>query len=232
MLLIELMIAAVIALVVLSAVLTVYGATVRHSRLQRPWARLHQQLYGMVHLIGRDLRRAGYWHFDPARHSPVENPFQDATNRLRSGAFPGEPADSCVLLAYDLDADGLVGVGRCRNRHCPPLSDDSNVEQFGFRLHNGALQSRYAGTGLDCGSGYWQALNDPAIEITHLQFTLHAHCINLTDPDAACRGSAPRLVQRVVRVSVGARLRNRPETEIGRVRWITVRNDRLVEGHR
>jgi prepilin peptidase dependent protein B len=183
-----------------------------------------------LHLIGRDLRRAGYWHFDPAQRSPAENPFQNDENHLRSGALPDEGAESCILLAYDLDADGLVGIGQCRNGHCPPLSDDDNVEQFGFRLRNRAVQSRYGGTGLACGSGYWQSLNDPDIEITQLRFGLHAHCINLAQADDPCRESLPQLIQRVASIGIGARIRNQPETEISLVHWITVRNDQLLEG--
>jgi prepilin-type N-terminal cleavage/methylation domain-containing protein len=228
--LVELMIAGTIALVALSAVVTVYSATARHSTLQLQAAHLQQQVQGIAHLIGRDLRRAGYWHFDPAQHSPVENPFQNGENRLRSDASPDEGAASCILLAYDLDADGLVGVGQCRNGRCPPLADDDNVEQFGFRLRKGAMQARYGGTGLDCGAGHWQALNDPDIEITRLRFDLHAHCINLAQSEEPCQEALAQLIQRVVSIDIGARIRDRPETEIGLVHWIAVRNDRLLAG--
>jgi prepilin peptidase dependent protein B len=228
--LVELMVASSLSLVALAAVLTVCGATSRHARLQLQAAHLHQQVHGILYLIGRDLRRAGYWHFDAAQQSPAENPFQNGENRLRSGALPDEAADSCVLLAYDLDADGLVGVGQCRNGHCPRLADDNNVEQFGFRLRNRTVQSRYGGTGQECDSGYWQSLNDPEIEITQLHFRLRTHCISLTQADTPCSESIPRLVQRVARVDIGARIRNQPETEIHLVEWISVRNDQLLEG--
>lgn len=228
--LVELMVASAVSLIALAAVLTVYSATSRHTRLQLQTAHLHQQVRGILYLIGRDLRRAGYWHFDAAQQFPAENPFQNGENRLRSGALPDEAADSCILLAYDLDADGLVGVGQCRNGHCPPLSDDDNVERFGFRLRNRTVQSRYGGTDLECGSGYWQSLNDPEIEITQLQFRLRTHCISLTQADTRCRESTPRLVQHVASIAIGARIRNQPETEVSLVEWIAVRNDQLLEG--
>lgn len=228
--LVELMVASAISLVALSAVLTVYSETARHSRLQLQSAHLHQQVSGILYLIGRDLRRAGYWHFDPARQSPAENPFQLGENRLRHSALPDEPAESCILLAYDLDADGRVGIGQCGNGHCPPRSDDDNVEQFGFRLRNGAVQSRYGGTGLDCGTGYWQSLNDPDIEISQLQFDLRAHCINLMETDDQCRDSLPSLTERIARIAIGARVKNRPESEIKLVQWVAVRNDVLLGG--
>jgi prepilin peptidase dependent protein B len=228
--LVELMVASAVSLIALSAVLTVYSATTRHSTLQLQAAHLHQQVRGILYLISRDLRRAGYWHFDATQQSAAENPFQNGENSLRSGALPDEAAESCILLAYDLDADGLVGVGQCRNDHCPPLSDDDNVEQFGFRLRNRAVQSRYGGTGLECGSGYWQSLNDAEIEITRLQFELRTHCISLMQAEKPCRTSMPRLVQRVARIAIGARIRNQPETEVSLVQWIAVRNDQLLEG--
>jgi prepilin-type N-terminal cleavage/methylation domain-containing protein len=225
--LVELMIAGAISLVALSAALTVYSATARHSTLQLRSAHLHQQVLGILYLVSRDLRRAGYWHFDPARRSPVDNPFQNDTNRVRSGALAGEAADSCILLSYDLDRDGLVGVGQCNRQRCPPFSDGDNVEQFGYRLHDGAVQSRYAGSGLACDAGYWQALNDPDIRITHLRFGLRAHCINLRDRTAPCNDAAPQLVQRLVRIDIGARLEPDPDSRISLVQWVALRNDRL-----
>jgi type II secretory pathway component PulJ len=184
----------------------------------------------ILYLIGRDLRRSGYWHFDATQQSPARNPFQTGQNQLRSSAFPGEPADSCILLAYDLDADGLVGIGQCRNGHCPSPSDDDNVEQFGFRLRNNMVQSRYGGTRLDCGSGYWQALNDPDIEIMQLKFTVRTRCMNLEQPDAPCRDSLPRLIQRAANIAIGARIKNHPETKLRLNHWIAIRNDQLLEG--
>lgn len=230
--LVELMIAGVISLLALSTVLTVYSTTAHHSTLQLQSAHLNEQLLGMLHLIGRDLRRAGYRHFDPARESSAANPFQLGDNRLRVGAAPGEPAGSCILFAYDLDQDGLVGVGECRQARCPRLSDDDNVEQFGFRLRDGALQSRYGGTGLDCNAGYWQALSDPDIHVTRLRFGLHTHCIHLDTAGAACDEAAPQLLQRLVSIEIGARFDTTPETGLEQVRWVAVRNDRLQEARR
>jgi len=225
--LIELMIAGAISLVALSAALTVYSATARHTRLQLRSAHLHQQVLGILYLVSHDLRRAGYWQFDPAQRSPASNPFQSSENRVRSGAFADEPADSCILLAYDLDRDGLVGVGQCEQGECPAFSDVDNVEQFGYRLHHGAVQSRYAGSGLTCGAGYWQALNDPDIRITHLRFGLRKHCTNLRERTAPCDDSAPQLVQRLVSVDIGAQLEHDPDSEISLVQWVALRNDRL-----
>lgn len=227
--LVELMIAGAISLIALSAVLSVYSATARHGTQQLQSMQLHQQMFGILHLIGRDLRRAGYWQFEPERQSPADNPFQQVENRLRSGALAGEAADSCILLSYDLDRDGLVGVGQCGPGGCPPLSDSDNVEQFGFRLHDGNVQSRYAGSGLSCDSGYWQSLNEPDVRVTRLLFALHSRCTALSPESPPCDGTTPQLTQRVVSIDVDAQLDKHPETQLSLTQWITVRNDLLQE---
>jgi prepilin peptidase dependent protein B len=227
--LVELLVASAISLIALATVLTTYAATARHSTLQLQSAHLHQQLYGIVHLISRDLRRAGYWHFDAAVLSPAANPFQQGGNRLRTAALAGESANSCILLAYDLDHDGKVGVGQCVHGHCAASTDADNVEQFGFRLRQQTLQARYGGSTLACDTGYWQAVNDPDIEITRLQFELHEHCINLAHDTRPCKGGDASLQQRVVSIDIGARLRNQPDSAIRLQRQVAVRNDRLQE---
>lgn len=228
--LVELMVAGVIALVALSAVLSVYSATAHHSQLQLQSAHLHQQMRGLLQLIGRDLRRAGYWQFDPAEQYASDNPFQQGENRVHSGTYPHESPDSCILLAYDLDQDGRVGVGRCDKDACSPTMDADNVEQFGFRLRDGSVQSRYGGDTLACDTGYWQTLNDPDIEVVSLHFDLHQHCLNLANEDQACDNTAPQLIQRAVSVELDARLHKRPETHTSLTRWIALRNDELQAG--
>lgn len=228
--LIELMIAAVIALTALSAVLSVYSATAGHSRLQLQSAHLQQQMRGLLYLIGRDLRRAGYWQFDAAQQSAGDNPFQQGDNRVRIAAYPDESPDSCILLAYDLDGDGRVGTGHCNDAPCSPLTDDDNVEQFGFRLRKGSVQSRYGGDTLSCDTGYWQALNDPDVEVTRLRFDLRQRCINLADDKQPCDNLVPRLVRRAVNIQLDARIRNRPDTSASLIRWVVLRNDQLLAG--
>jgi len=228
--LVELMIASVIALIALSAVLTVYSASARHSTGLLQQAHLHQQLHALMHLIGRDLKRAGYWHFDPRFRAASDNPFQNPTNQVRIQAYTGNSPDSCILYAYDLDQDGLVGVGVCADTDCADETDNDNVEQFAFRLHGARLQSRYGGFDLDCDSGYWQTVNDPAMEVTRLQFTQYSSCLNLLETDRECTPGAPRLIQRALQVQLSGQLRNRPGSNTTITQWIRIRNDQLREG--
>lgn len=225
--LVELMIASAIALIALSAVLTLYTASSRHGGALLQQAHLHQQLHALVHLISRDLRRAGYWHFNPSLQPPTANPFQSTGNRIQLDAYPGERPQSCVLFSYDLDQDGLVGVGACEADKCRDQTDEDNVEQFGFRLRGTRIQSRYGGPELVCGSGYWQTVNDASIEITRLRFTQQTRCLNLLNTEQACTPESPGLIRRAIEVRIGARLADRPDTDTLVNQWVRIRNDQL-----
>lgn len=226
--LVELMIASVIGLVALAALLTAYSATAVHSTHYLRKAHLHQQLHSLLHAMVRDIRRAGYRSFDPAPDSVTENPFQAGVNRLRVQAYPGEAAGSCILFAYDLDKDGMVGVGRCSGNTCAAQTDSDNVEQFGFRLHNGLVQTRYAGDTLRCDSGHWQAVTDPGVAITRLSFSLHQTCTNLDNVRAGCEPHAARILQRRVDVQLSGYQGARPDTTLTLSASVRIRNDLVL----
>jgi prepilin-type N-terminal cleavage/methylation domain-containing protein len=228
--LVELMIASTIALIALSAALTLYLTAARHGGELLQQAHLHQQLHALVHLLSRDLSRAGYWHFNPSLKPPTANPFQDASNRIQLDAYPGERPQSCILFSYDLDRDGLVGLGACGAGNCPEQTDEDNVERFGFRLRGSRIQSRYGGPELTCSSGYWQTLNDTSMEITRLRFIQHTHCLNLLNTELSCTPESPGLMRRAIEVRIGAQLANRPDTGTLVSQWVRIRNDLLREG--
>ncbi|GMQ83506.1 MAG: hypothetical protein BMS9Abin06_0241 [Gammaproteobacteria bacterium] len=230
MTLIELMVAGVIALIALSSVLTVYSATATHSSQQLQQAHLYQQLRGMMHLIGSDLKRAGYRSFSPNLLAPSDNPFQNQTNQVRIQSYTGESPDSCILLSYDLDQDGLVGVGRCDGSGCTNQTDDDNVEQFGYRLRDVRIQSRYGGNTFDCESGYWQTVNDPDIEITQLRFAQQSQCLNLIENNRDCSSGASQLIQGGIEIQLDGQISNKPDTAVTLTHWVRIRNDLLREG--
>ena len=228
--LIELMIASVIALIALSSVITVYSATATHSSQLLQQAHLHQQLRGMIHLISSDLKRAGYWSFSPNLLAATENPFQYPANQLHIQTYKEENPNSCILFSYDLNEDGLVGVGRCDNAGCTSQTDDDNVEQFGFRLRDTRIQSRFGGTGFDCEHGYWQTINDKNIEITQLRFTQRSRCLNLVDNSLDCTPASSQLIQRGIEIQLSGQISNKPDTRITLTHWVRIRNDMLREG--
>lgn len=226
--LVELMIASVIALIALAALLTAYSATAAHSAQYLHKAHLHQQLHSLMHAVVRDIRRTGYWSFDPALSSATDNPFQDSVNRLRVESYPGQAPDSCILFAYDLDRDGMVGIGRCDAHACGARTDSDNVEQFGFRLRDGLVQARYGGDTLRCDSGHWQAVTDPGIAVTLLNFTLHETCSNLDNASAVCEPHAARILQRLVEIRLSGHQRARPDRQLTLSAWVRVRNDQVL----
>lgn len=226
--LVELMIASVIGLITLAALATTYGATAGHSTRYLHRAHLHQQLHSVLQIVVSDIRRAGYWNFDPTLRSAADNPFADSTNRLRTGSYPGEASHSCVVFAYDLDQDGLVGVGNCKTKTCGAQTDSDNVEQFGYRLRDGRIQARYGGDALGCDSGHWQALTDPNIEIGELVFSEYSACVNLYAADADCAPHAPSLIQRSVEIQLSGQTRGSPETSLRLSSMVRIRNDRIV----
>ncbi|GMQ88273.1 MAG: hypothetical protein BMS9Abin08_1509 [Gammaproteobacteria bacterium] len=230
MTLVELMIAGVIAMIALSSVLTVYSATATHSSQQLQQAHLHQQLRGMIHLIGNDLKRTGYWSFSPNLLAPSGNPFQTPANRVRIQSYTGQSPDSCILFSYDLDQDGLVGIGRCDGSGCTNQTDDDNVEQFGYRLRDVRIQSRYGGSGFDCESGNWQTVNDPDIEITQLRFAQQSQCLNLIDSNRDCTPESSQLIQGGIKIQLDGQISNKPDTAITLTHWVRIRNDLLREG--
>jgi len=227
--LIELMVASALGLVAMAAVLTAYETTLRHSTAQLNTAHLNQQLRGLLHLISTDIRRAGYWRADVTTQSASENPFSKGMRKLQVAAFPGEKNDSCITLAYDLDGDGLAGIGQCDHGRCPKGTDSDNNEQFGFRLRNLSIQSRYGGSKLSCDGGHWQTMNDSDVEITELLFEIQENCVNLLDSNSACSDNEPKLTQNAVHVRLSGQLINRPDTETRLQSWIIVRNDSIVD---
>ena len=182
------------------------------------------------HLINSDLKRAGYWSFSPNLLAPSANPFQSPTNQVHIQTYAGESPDSCILFAYDLDQDGLVGVGRCDDSGCASQTDGDNVEQFGFRLRDARIQSRFGGTDFDCESGYWQTVNDPDIEITQLRFEQRSQCLNLVENNRDCTPRSARLIQGGIEILLNGRLSNKPDTSITLSHWVRIRNDLLREG--
>jgi len=228
--LIELMVSSTIALIALSSVLTVYSATANHSSQQLQQAHLHQQLRGVMHLLSRDLKRAGYWSFSPDQMAPGDNPFQNLTNQVRIQSYKKENPGSCILFSYDLDQDGLVGVGKCDSTGCGNQTDNDNVEQFGFRLRDVRIQSRFGGNRFDCESGYWQSVNSPVIEITQLRFVQQSRCLNLVDSSQGCVPESSQLIQRGIAIQLNGQIRNKSDTNITLTHWVRIRNDVLKEG--
>jgi len=161
----EIMIGSLVGLIILSGVLTIYTSTVKGSADTLKSAKLNQELNAAIGIMVRDVRRAGYW--GAATVNNTTNPFAISTGATPTNLDIKATNGPCVLYTYDRDASGAV-----------------NVEYYGFRVNNGAVEMR-TGTGTktnDCTDGTWQAITDTdIITISALTFTTeNSKCLNST----------------------------------------------------
>jgi len=108
---------------------------------------LDQLLRSTASNIEKDLRRAGFCNGECAG------------NALVFGRSDAEPANSCVIAAYDVNRNGRWEL---------PGSGDS--EFFGYRLRSGGIETQ-RGVANCSGSG-WEKLLDPAeVKVTEFRVT-------------------------------------------------------------
>jgi prepilin peptidase dependent protein B len=157
--LIELMIAISLGVSALSAFTAFIGFGVGVNANLLTSSRLNEEFTLVSQLLARDIARAG---FNARASLQVTEPltatiaFEDS---LRLGQFPSETLNSCILFAYDRNANGV-------------LDTLNGNENYGYRLRNKAIEMRTAGA--SCDGGGWHDLTDPSVvQITHLQFTLN-----------------------------------------------------------
>ena len=135
---VELLVGSAVGLLVAAAAGSVVSAHQGESRRLQVEARLMQDLRGAAELVGRDLRRAGYW----------------------SSAASGVRSDDAVVLANPHAAIAAAGAAAdsVALSFSTAISNDAAIddsERFGFHLRAGAVE-------LQLGARNWQALNDPA----------------------------------------------------------------------
>ncbi len=221
------MIAGAIGLFILGGAVTLYGAIGRAGSVSLMEAQLSTELRGAMDFVSRDLRRAGYWAGEPGLDPVTGNPFTTAQYDLTVGAVGGEPADSCITFAYDRDRDKHVGVGS--RGTSGKNTDTDNVEQFGFRLHDGAVETRVSGSGPGCRQGRWQDVTNLTVEITSLRFAVHRNTTNLSRPGSSCTNNDYCQQGRLVEITLGGQLANRPQTQRTLISTVQIRNDRLAQ---
>lgn len=177
--LIEIMIAMLIGLIIVSATIGIYVSTVKGSTDTINSARLNHDLELVMSLMVNDIRRAGYWGGAIADANSEANPFTaevtDVTNiQLRNFAAPAialaaGATGNCVLYTYDADGDGFV---------------DAN-EYYGFRLNGNTINMRLTGTvaaTADCTNGSWEeSIDGDQVSITALTFSTAGYkCLNVS----------------------------------------------------
>lgn len=173
--LIEMMIAILIGLIVAATAITIYVYSVKSQTENINLIRLNQDVRGIMDLVVRDVRRAGFVTSSPESNFAClkNNPFGTISLLESDTSTTG---DSCLLFSYNANDNQLCSV-------------ESN-EHFGFRNDDGVLQMKSSGGNeTDCSSGNWEAINDEEINITSV-FSLDQKELDITemfaDDDARC----------------------------------------------
>ncbi len=214
--LMELMVGMSVGVILLSAVGTTYLTTFQGNLDVLQGLRLNQALRETVTIMANDLRRAGY------SASPAEADFTAIAT----------PSAGCILYSYDVDGDAAT------------TRSVEEGDRFGFRLKQRAIWMRSSGTDMGtCNGGNWERLTDPAdVQITSLEFTLRAKCVNADTgerwssgcADEAHPGYGPpnagdRLVEvRHVHIAATGRLAATSAISQSVATSVKIRNDRVL----
>jgi prepilin peptidase dependent protein B len=209
--LVELLVGVAVGMLVTAAATTALVAQVRESRQLLLEARLMQDLRTAADLLGRGLRRAGYW--------------GDATAGLRgtSGAVPA--ANPYVALAPAAAASDAVSFRFSRDAVENNLVDGN--EQLGYRLRNGAVE-------MLMGAGGWQAVTDATtLVVTELTVTPRVQEVDLQPLCARpCPAGStlcpPRQQVRSVALRIAGRAAHDARVERALDHHVRLRNDVVV----
>jgi len=245
LIMIDILIGAVIGLIVLGAAIKVYVDILNANNTSLKSSKLNQEVNAIALLIGRDVRRAGYWAAIPNKDDLTKNPFTNDINDLAVSNKTGQAAESCVLYSYDLNKDKLVGVGNNGVAPTAPLDgieyNSVNLEQFGFRLNGGNLEMRQGlalgDTDVTCDNGSWVTVNSDAVNISEFKITPNFTCYSVNrlykdplDPTPLCQ-PAIQDVGQVVRgllIHVKANLKNSRGDEKSVDAMVKIRNDKYI----
>jgi prepilin peptidase dependent protein B len=119
--LVEIMIALVIGLIVVTAIINIYGTTAKNGSNMIKSSRLNHDLEAVMALMINDIKRSGYWSGATVSTDIRTNPFTATNTNIQifdTDADVETTAADCILYTYDADGDGTV---------------DSN-EYYGFKL--------------------------------------------------------------------------------------------------
>jgi prepilin peptidase dependent protein B len=209
--LVELMLAMALGLFIVAIAMTFMVNRLREHRALLLESRLVHDLRSTAALVARDLRRAGHWGDASAAlwqpGSPrVDNPYTELA-----------PASgSTDVLGFAISRDAI-------ENHVL----DSN-EQFGFRLHQGAVE-------MMLGGGSWQALTDTAtMQVLSFSMTPQVREVSLAHACAkpCALGAADCPPTQVLRsISIALTARSITDAQLVRSAWsdVRLRND-VVRG--
>jgi prepilin peptidase dependent protein B len=151
--LLEILIAMVIGLIILSAALGMLVSMIKADSENVKTIQLNQELRGAMSLITRDIRRAGANRNAAANATatPPSNPFSvSGSTRLTIASNQQGDANSCIIYSYD---------------------SDETSELYGFRLDSTDKTVETRASGAACDASGWNDLTDNnLVNITGLSF--------------------------------------------------------------
>ena len=165
--LLELLISLTLGFVISTAAISLFINTANSDFHQLKTMRLNQELRGIMLLMVREIRRAGY--LDPAGLSLLIssgewNPFiYDANNNkllFSLEKIDNNPSYNCILFTSDQNANGRLDTD----------------EYFGYQRRYDTRSKNYtvkigAKTAISCNSGNWESISDEnTVNITELSF--------------------------------------------------------------
>lgn len=215
--LIEIMIAMMLGLFIITATLAVYINTTRSSSDTIKSVRLNYDLGMTMSLMVNDIKRAGYWGGAVVGSNSLTNPFMVTATTVNTAAsaapnnvapYNFTPTDvnilnftdtagvvhtnGCILYSYDANGDSHYDDTPADTTY---TVNDTN-EFYGFRVNAGAIQMRTTGTTTaDCTDGNWERITDEnMINITDLQFSFVAMAAQAATTTAPIHAAYPALV--------------------------------------
>lgn len=209
--LIEMLIALVLNIIVLTALVAIFIANLQHYRNSINNNRLQQTLQSAMDMMANDIRRAGYWAnaSNDLDLNQNNNPFMASGTDVNVGN-----TNTCILFTYDHDKNGSL----------PSISTSYDDERYGYRLNNQVLQTRPWGASFNCGAAAnaWENITDSTVVvITNLTFTLNTQTLT-TGPGSA------GIILRSVDISLTGQLAGDSTVTKTITQHVRIRNDKFT----
>lgn len=177
---VELMVGAAVALIVVTGGFAFYMSTVRSGLASQRQLRLTQEARAVMDILLMDVRRAGYW---ANAQNGGANPFTVRTAGAGTDLFV---QNNCLLFTYD--ATFLAGN--------TPGSVTTGYDYFGYQLSGTNIQmlpdkTNYTDTSrASCAGLSWQNLTDGTdVKITSMASSVSYKCLHQTTPPTATQNA-------------------------------------------
>lgn len=166
--LIEILIASLLGLIIISATISVYASTIKGSTNTINSARLNHDLESVMALMVNDIRRAGYWGDAIVGANSANNSFTALNPDNTVTSDIQIPTANCILYSYDADGDGVLDSGEYYGFQFMPDADSGN----------GVIKI-LSGAAADCSSAEWNTLTaEYDVNITAATFTMTYKCLD------------------------------------------------------